>query len=117
MASIHEIKKWQKILWHCPFKCTYFFFQFVYKLSKCDYILQELSLFCGDGAGAGAGTGPGAFSPAPAPAEKSGSGRLQLHNNDEDDEDNKGDKVDEEDKDKEDDKDPIGGSIHFLSKQ
>ena len=20
MASIHEIKKWQKISWHCPFK-------------------------------------------------------------------------------------------------
>ena len=36
----------------------------MYKLSKCDKILQELLLLCG----AGARTEAGAFTPAPTPA-------------------------------------------------
>ena len=41
--------QWRKIkllIWIYFLKCTYLFFQFVFKLSKCDLILQELSLLC-----------------------------------------------------------------------
>ena len=44
MALIHEIKKCQKISWHCPFKyCKEFFFLFLFSASA---ILASLSRSC-----------------------------------------------------------------------